>query len=172
MAPGIDQAKTASTATFVTALVFNAIVFAIEIILFTILRPHFKAIYEPRTYIPTQSKRSSPLGSGYFAWPIAVYKADYTKIINANGLDAYFFVRFLRFMAITFFPIWVISWAVLLPVTSVHSIVAPDHGLDLFVFGNVAPDKQTRYAAHIILVWVFTCACPPFSVLYNNVLRL
>lgn len=53
-APGIENAQSASTATFVTALVFNAIVFAAELVVFTILRPYFPAIYQPRTYIVPQ----------------------------------------------------------------------------------------------------------------------
>ncbi|KAG5350310.1 hypothetical protein C0989_011642 [Termitomyces sp. Mn162] len=51
----ISTATSASTATFVTALVFNAIVFGAELAAFTILRPWFKAIYEPRTYVPPPS---------------------------------------------------------------------------------------------------------------------
>jgi hypothetical protein len=51
----ISSAKSASTATFVTALVFNAAVFGIELVIFTLLRPYFKAIYEPLTYTPPPS---------------------------------------------------------------------------------------------------------------------
>ena len=71
-------------------------------------------------------------------------------------MDAYFFVRFLRMMVRMLLPIWLLSWVVLLPVTSVNTSVAGHMGLDMFIFGNVAPDKQDRYAAHIILVWLFT----------------
>lgn len=71
-------------------------------------------------------------------------------------MDAYFFVRFLRMMCIVFLPIWLLSWAVLLPVTSVNTSVPGNDGLDMFTFGNVAPDKQVRYSAHIILVYLFT----------------
>jgi hypothetical protein len=39
----------------VTALVFNSAAFAIQIVAFTFLRPHFRAIYEPRSYIPLES---------------------------------------------------------------------------------------------------------------------
>lgn len=91
-------------------------------------------------------------------WPLAVFRADYRAIIRVNGLDAYFFVRFLRVMAITFTPIWIISWIVLLPTTSVNTIVGVNAGLDKFTFGNIAPGKDARYAAHIILVYIFTCA--------------
>jgi calcium permeable stress-gated cation channel len=71
-------------------------------------------------------------------------------------MDAYFFLRFLRMAIRIFLPIWILSWAVLLPVTSVNTDVDHATGLNRFVFGNVAPDKQTRYAAHIILVYLFT----------------
>ncbi|KDR80141.1 hypothetical protein GALMADRAFT_153825 [Galerina marginata CBS 339.88] len=158
----IQNAKSASTSTFVTALVFNAAVFGIELAVFTVLRPYFKAIYEPRTYVPKPAKRAKPLSRNMFLWPFAVFRSDYRAIIAANGLDAYFFVRFLRLMAIILVPIWLVSWAVLLPLTSVNTSVAGLSGLDKFTFGNVAPNKQGRYAGHLLLVYFFT-----FWIFYN-----
>ncbi|KAH9478520.1 hypothetical protein JR316_0008975 [Psilocybe cubensis] len=155
------QAQSASTATFVTALVFNAAVFAAELGVFTLIRPYFKSIYEPRTYVPPSGKRIGPLSRNRFLWPLAVFRADYRAIISANGLDAYFFVRFLRVMAITFLPIWLLSWVVLLPLTSVNTSVPGFTGLNRFIYGNVAPDKSARYAGHLILAWIFT-----FWILY------
>ncbi|CAA7269965.1 unnamed protein product [Cyclocybe aegerita] len=152
----IENATAASTATFVTALVFNAAVFGVELAVFTIVRPYFKSIYEPRTFAPPLKKRVKPLSSNMFLWPVKVFNADFRNIITANGLDAYFFVRFLRVMAIALLPIWFLSWAVLLPVTSVNTSVEGLSGLDIFTFGNVAKDKQVRYAAHLILVYLFT----------------
>ncbi|KAG6918385.1 hypothetical protein DXG01_014786 [Tephrocybe rancida] len=152
----ISNATSASTATFVTALAFNAIVFGAELVAFTLLRPWFKAIYEPRTYVPPPSKRVEPLSESLLLWPIAVFKADYRDIIRTNGMDAYFFVRFLRMMTRVFLPIWFFSWAILMPVNSVHTRNGSADGLDQFTFGNVAKDKQNRYAAHIILVYFFT----------------
>ncbi|KDQ31952.1 hypothetical protein PLEOSDRAFT_1074367 [Pleurotus ostreatus PC15] len=161
-----EKANAASTSTFVTALVFNVAVFAIQIALFTLLRPYFKAIYEPRTYVPPPSKRVKPLvpdkGSktksalSSFTWPIALWRADYKDIVAANGLDAYFYVRFLRMMVKILLPIWLLSWAVLLPVTSVNTNVEGNEGLNKFIFGNVATNQQKRYAAHIIMVFLFT----------------
>ncbi|KAF8637889.1 hypothetical protein AX17_002512 [Amanita inopinata Kibby_2008] len=162
MTSDISNANTASTATFVTALVFNSIVFGAELGVFTLIRPYFKAIYEPRTYVPPLSKRIKPLSSNMFLWPWAVYKADHRAIIKANGMDAYFFVQFLRMMVRVFLPIWLISWAVLLPVNRVGTYVPDKDNLDKFSFGNVASDKQQRYAAHLILVWLSTV-----WILYN-----
>jgi len=55
----ISEAKSQSTTQFVTALVFNAAAFAIQVVAFTIVRPYFRAIYEPRSYIPTEPFVSS-----------------------------------------------------------------------------------------------------------------
>jgi hypothetical protein len=89
-------------------------------------------------------------------WLISVFNADYDKIKDINGLDCYFFVRFLRMMVRIMLPIWLISWAVLLPVTSVHTTVAGHTGLDMFIFGNVENTEQPRYASHVILAWIST----------------
>ncbi|KAG0704929.1 hypothetical protein DFH29DRAFT_988817 [Suillus ampliporus] len=155
---GVDQqtATSATTATFLTALVFNAAVFGIEIALFTVLRPHFKRIYEPRTQVPTEKDRVKPLEAGIFTWPIALFKTDYRDVQQVNGPDAYLFVRFLRMMIRVLLPIWFISWIVLMPVTSVNNSIPNKTGLDRFIFGNVSTDHQTRYAAHIILAYLFT----------------
>ena len=71
-------------------------------------------------------------------------------------MDAYFFVRFLRMIGRILLPIWVFSWLILLPITSVGTNTSNHTGLDKFIFGNVAPNKQGRYAAHLILAWLFT----------------
>lgn len=102
----------------------------------------------------TQAK---PLTDRIFAWPLAIIRSDYELIKDANGLDAYFFVRFLRMAARILLPIWPISWIILMPVDAVKTGVAGHTGLDKFVFGNIANTQQSRYAAHIILAWLFTC---------------
>jgi hypothetical protein len=102
------------------------------------------------------SKRQQPIEGHLLQWPWILFKADYTKVKRANGMDAYFFLRFLRMAIRIFLPIWLVSWAILLPVTSVGTQVGNDTGLDRLVFGNISPDKQSRYAAHIILIYFFT----------------
>jgi calcium permeable stress-gated cation channel len=52
---------------------------------------------------------------------MAVWKADHHDVLRQNGMDAYVFLRFLRMMIKIFLPIWLISWAVLLPTTSVNA---------------------------------------------------
>ncbi|KAL0959979.1 hypothetical protein HGRIS_011638 [Hohenbuehelia grisea] len=159
-----EKAASSSTETFLTALVANGAFFLISVGAFTILRPWFDAVYQPRTYAPPAARRILPLTmnpnpmQAMLQWPVSLYRVSYKDIIKANGLDAYFFVRFLFMMAKTFLPIWVISWGVLLPLTSVGTHVEPNKGLNRFTFGNVANTDQERYWAHIALIWLFTRA--------------
>jgi hypothetical protein len=146
----------------VTALVFNGLVFVVELVAFTILRPRFKAVYEPRTLTPIETKRVGEIGAGIFSWPLAVIKSDYNDIQKVNGMDSYFFVRFIRMMCKIFLPIWLLSWAVLMPVTSINTSVAGHSGLDIFIFGNIENTKTDRYAAQLIMAWLFT-----FWIWYN-----
>ncbi|KAI0250626.1 hypothetical protein BJV78DRAFT_1283057 [Lactifluus subvellereus] len=152
----LNGATTASTKTFLTALVLNGIIAVVEIAAFIIVRRYFRLIYEPRSLSVFEAKRQQPLSPHLFGWLISVFTVDYRRIKNINGLDCYFFVRFLRMMVRVMLPIWLTSWAVLLPLTSVNTGVAGHSGLDKFIFGNVAPTQQSRYAGHLLITWIFT----------------
>jgi hypothetical protein len=92
-----------------------------------------------------------------FLWPIALWRADFRVIRYTNGMDAYCFVRYLRMMVKVFFPIWVVSWIVLFPVTTVGMEQPNKDNLDKLTFGNIIRDQPGRYAAHLILAWFSTC---------------
>lgn len=102
-------------------------------------------------------KRAQSLTSKIYGWPWAIFKADHDGIRDANGLDAYLFVHFLRMVTRILLPIWLISWVILLPLTSADTSVENHTGLDRFIFGNVARNRQSRYWAHLILTYLFTC---------------
>ncbi|EKM58161.1 uncharacterized protein PHACADRAFT_26687 [Phanerochaete carnosa HHB-10118-sp] len=154
--PSISNAASASTSTFTTALVFNAAVFGAELAVFTLVRPYFPAIYQPRTSTDIVNRKRSPPLTQHLLWPLAVFRADYTRIKDVNGLDAYFFVRFLRMVCRILFPVWVVTWIILLPIDAIDTDVPGRHGLDKLSFGNVAPNRQDRYAAHLIVAYLVT----------------
>jgi hypothetical protein len=68
----------------------------------------------------------------------------YTKIKDINGLDCYLFVRFLQMMVRIMLPIWILSGAVLFPLTSIDLKVASHARLEKFIIGNVAPINVQR----------------------------
>ena len=57
-------------------------------------------------------------------------------------------------------PIWLVSWAVLLPLNSVEtSVPGFSEGLYRFTFGNIDAKQghnRYRYIALLVLTWIFT----------------
>jgi hypothetical protein len=66
-------------------------------------------------------------------------------------------------MCKAFVPIWLISWLILFPVTSV-GINNNKSGLDRYTYGNIDPTKQSRLWAHLILDYVFVCEFPGYAL--------
>jgi hypothetical protein len=58
-------------------------------------------------------------------------------------------------MVKAFVPIWLLSWLILFPVTSVG--LDNSDGLSRFTFGNISPRVQSRLWAHLILDFFFVC---------------
>jgi hypothetical protein len=113
-------------------------------------------------------KRQQPLSPSLLGWLYSVFDADFDKIKDINGLDCYFYLRFLRMMVRIMLPIWLLSWAVLLPLTSIDTKVSGHSGLDILIFGDIAPNKQGRYAGHLMLTWIFTSKIPCWSPSDNS----
>jgi hypothetical protein len=89
-------------------------------------------------------------------WLPSVFNSDPEKIKDINGLDCYFFVRLLRMVARVMLPIWLLSWAVFIPLVTTQTPVPGHSGLDLLIIGNIANNEQARYAGPLLLTWVTT----------------
>lgn len=95
-------------------------------------------------------------------------------IINNCGIDAYFFLRYLRAQLYIFLPICAIVLPILIPLNYINgdgrSILSDESntspklrlrnaGLNTLAWGNIRPDNTKRYTAHLILailsiIWV------------------
>ena len=72
-------------------------------------------------------------------------------VLQHNGLDAYFLLRFLKISIIICFVGCLITWPVLFPINATGG--AGNKQLDILNFSNVA-DKN-RYYAHALVAWIF-----------------
>jgi hypothetical protein len=87
------------------------------------------------------------------------------EIIKKCGLDAYFFLRYLQTLLIIFIPIALVVIPILVPLNFIGGLgrevvnstdstgrdTSVPTGLDTLAWGNVAPNKQHRRWAHLIL---------------------
>ncbi len=103
-----------------------------------------------------------------------VFRTSNSDFIEKCGLDAYFFLRYLRTLLKIFIPVALIILPILLPINALggkgpNFAVGPfNHGrtfqnvtgLDRLAWGNVRPTETNRYWAHLVLavvVIIYTC---------------
>ncbi|KAH2121159.1 hypothetical protein KXW75_002615 [Aspergillus fumigatus] len=159
--------------TFLASLATAVIVFAVEFLLFLLLKGKLTRIYQPRTYLVPDRERTKPSPPGLFSWVGPVFRTSSSEFIQKCGLDAYFFLRYLRMLLKIFVPLGCIVLPVLLPLNKVDgkdrnfkSATGTGDtwnvtGLDQLAWGNVAPEHVQRYWAHLIMaiiVIVYVCA--------------
>ncbi|KAI5463403.1 hypothetical protein BGZ63DRAFT_402716 [Mariannaea sp. PMI_226] len=161
---------------FLTALAVALVVFAVQILLFLLLRNKLARIFKPKTYLVPERERTEPPPRGVMGMLKTLWSFSDREIINKCGLDAYFFLRYLRTLLVIFLPICTIIMPILLPLNYVGGIghqvdVKEDDtarnsttipaGLDTLAWGNVSPKNTSRYDAHLlmailVIIWVCT----------------
>jgi calcium permeable stress-gated cation channel len=87
---------------------------------------------------------------GLFGWIPSMIKTSNSEFINKCGLDAYFFLRYLRMLLKIFLPIAILLIPILLPVNRV-GIQNPDTGgLDLYSISNINAAHTNRLGVHLV----------------------
>ncbi|KAL2872564.1 putative DUF221 domain protein [Aspergillus lucknowensis] len=162
-----------SIKTFLASLATAIIIFAVEFLLFMLLKGKLTRIYQPRTYLVPDRERTKPSPPGLFRWISPIFRTSSSEFIQKCGLDAYFFLRYLRMLLKIFIPLGCIILPTLLPLNKVggkdrahkNGTHTGDRwnvtGLDQLAWGNVAPENTHRYWGHLILaviVIIYVCA--------------
>lgn len=132
-------------------------------------------ISRPRTYLVPERERTKSPPSGLWQWIVPVFRTSNSDFIQKCGLDAYFFLRYLRTLLKIFVPLAFVILPILLPVNLVRgrganfaldiygsndTLYTNVTGLDQLAWGNVHPRKNNRYWAHLILAVLvvgYTC---------------
>ncbi|KAF3767660.1 hypothetical protein M406DRAFT_90197 [Cryphonectria parasitica EP155] len=155
---------------FLASLAVSVAVAGVQLGLFILLRNKLARIYKPKTFLVPERERTDPPPSSPWALITGLMKVPDREIIKKCGLDAYFFLRYLKTLLVIFVPLTCIILPILLPVnfvdgrgsnlwtnttTSDDSVV----GLSVLAWGNVKTENYERYWAHLILalaviIWV------------------
>ena len=86
--PALAQAAStanSSTSTVVSALILNGVIFAVSIIGFLTLRPRFKKVYSPKTFLGPEDERVPPQEPSMFGWIAPFLRINKMDILS--GLD-------------------------------------------------------------------------------------
>ena len=150
-------------ASFVTAIVL----FSVQVLIFLLIKDRFARIYQPRTYLVPERERTKATPPGWFKWIKPVLNTSNSDFVQKCGLDAYFFLRYLRTLLKIFVPAALVILPILIPMNAVngrggrwaqgaHLHDTNVSGLDQLAWGNVAPNKTHRYWAHWLLATALT----------------
>ncbi|OTB08130.1 hypothetical protein M426DRAFT_201462 [Hypoxylon sp. CI-4A] len=107
---------------FLTALSTSLVVFGVQTGFFLILRNKLSRIFKPKTYlVPERERTESPPSSPWGLFYTLLRLKD-REIIKKCGMDAYFFLRYLRTLLVIFVPLAFVIIPVLVPVNYVGGI--------------------------------------------------
>ncbi|RGP60570.1 hypothetical protein FSPOR_10537 [Fusarium sporotrichioides] len=169
-----DKDKGIGIVSFLTAVGVAVAIFAVQILLFLILRNKLARIFKPKTYLVPERERTESPPSKPLAMLKTLWHYGDREVIEKCGLDAYFFLRYLKTLLIIFLPIGAVVMPILIPLNYVGGLgqkidVTDDDeqsnetptGLDTLSWGNVAPKNSSRYGAHLLMailvvIWVCT----------------
>jgi calcium permeable stress-gated cation channel len=155
------QSASQFAASFITAIA----IFAVQVIIFLLIKDRFARIYQPRTYLVPEKERTKASPAGWWKWIKPVISTSNSDFVQKCGLDAYFFLRYLRTLLKIFVPAALVILPILIPINLVdgrgaqfahgkNENASNVTGLDQLAWGNVAPDHTHRYWAHWILAFV------------------
>ncbi|SPJ82067.1 related to PHM7 - similarity to A.thaliana hyp1 protein [Fusarium torulosum] len=169
-----DKDKGIGIVSFLTAVAVAMAIFAVQILLFLVLRNKLARIFKPKTYLVPERERTESPPSKPLAMLKTLWHYGDREVIEKCGLDAYFFLRYLKTLLIIFIPIGAIVMPILIPMNYVGGLgqkvdvkdnddekdAGTPTGLDTLSWGNVSPKNSSRYGAHLlmaILVVIWVC---------------
>ncbi|KAJ4294882.1 phosphate metabolism protein 7 [Collariella sp. IMI 366227] len=133
-----------------------AVVSAIYLAIFLVLRRSQRRYYAPRTYLGNlrDAERSPPLPSGLFNWVGSFWKIPDIYALQHQSLDAYLYLRYLRMALVMCFVGCCITWPILFPVNATGG--GGQTQLDILSYANIDQKNQNgRYYAHAFVCWVY-----------------
>ena len=146
---GLDEASS----TVVTTIIVNALVGSLLILLFE-LNKGKKEIYAPRLRMQ-KNRCPPPPPTGFLAWVSFIQNINDEETLEYIGLDAFMFLRFIRFCFRLSCIAAVVGLLVLWPVYSTASVHQDGvAGVNLYTMANVSKNGDRLYAS-AICCWLF-----------------
>ncbi|KAK5633154.1 hypothetical protein RRF57_008868 [Xylaria bambusicola] len=89
---------------------------AVTAIIFSFVRPYNTVIYAPKLKHADEKHAPPPLGKGFFAWVMPLWRTTEKDLVSHAGMDAAVFLRVMQMCRNIFLVLSVLGTAVLLPI--------------------------------------------------------
>jgi hypothetical protein len=120
---------------------------------FACLRPYFKNVYFPKTYMVEDEKKAPAIKPGLLGWVSNVFNFQDEELLRVGGLDNYMFLRFLRNFFYLFLGFTIVTMIVLVPINVTGG--GGSDGLNLLSSSNISEANRDRFWAHLIFTFFF-----------------
>ncbi|KAK3712581.1 hypothetical protein LTR37_009024 [Vermiconidia calcicola] len=150
---GHRTSSSTSGAAILAAFIPTFVIAVIYLAIFAAIRNSYRKIYAPRTFfgsVPEKDRTPQSTAEGK-SWFHDFRTLSDHFVLQHNSLDAYLYLRFLRFVVFVCFVGCCITWPILLPVNATGGGNASQ--LDKISFSNIA--KNDHLWAHTAVAWVF-----------------
>ncbi|GAA5905515.1 hypothetical protein JCM6882_004773 [Rhodosporidiobolus microsporus] len=124
---------------------------------FSALRTRNSLIYQPKVKYAADEKRPPAVGKGMFDWVVPVLKTDEAEVMNASGLDAVAYLRFLKMCRNMFITIAALTCAVLLPINLVYNLRKVESAKRNYLLALTMNNVDGNWLwAHVVGTYVIT----------------
>jgi hypothetical protein len=149
---GHRTSKSTSFAAILGVFIPTFTIACFYILAFIAVRNAFRKVYAPRTFLGTipEKDRTPSAQSEGASWIRDFRSLTDRFVLQHNSLDAYLYLRFLKFI------IWIcvagacLTWPILFPINATGGGNASQ--LDRISFSNIA--KNSHIWAHVVVAWV------------------
>ncbi|KAI5208824.1 hypothetical protein AUEXF2481DRAFT_6520 [Aureobasidium subglaciale EXF-2481] len=136
--------------TVLSSIVVALVSLGAQLLGFVLLRLRLSRIYRPRSYLVAERERVPAPPKGVWQWTVPLFTTPNQTFIEKCGLDAYFFLRFLRMLLKIFIPLSAVILPILLPINKL-SCTGCTVGPDQLGWRNVPAVHSQRTWAHLVL---------------------
>ncbi|CAD0082176.1 unnamed protein product [Aureobasidium vineae] len=121
-----------------------------QLLAFVLFRFRLSRIYRPKSYLVAERERVPAPPKGVWQWIVPLFRTPNQTFIEKCGLDAYFFLRFLRMLLKIFIPLSLVILPILLPINKL-SCSDCTVGPDQLGWRNIPSEHSQRTWAHLVL---------------------
>lgn len=144
--------------TLLAAIYTSAASAGVQVLIFVLLRMRLSRIYRPKSYLVAERERIAMPPNGLWQWVKPLFTTSDASVIQKCGLDAYFFLRYLRMLLKIFVPLACLIIPILLPINEMSGN-GTVKGVSVLGWQNVSAAHVHRLWAHLVLaivaiVWV------------------
>ncbi|KAJ7244147.1 hypothetical protein B0H12DRAFT_1236191 [Mycena haematopus] len=168
-ADAFNAGRTLAPAAVGTQAVLMSAISLATLVLFNLLRPRNKIIYEPKVKYHVGDKSPPRIGDSFCGWLPPLLHAKEPELLEKIGLDAVAFLRFLRLMRQMFAGIAILTCCILIPVNFLYNRAHVDpKKRDALSMLTIRDVKGNSIYLHVAVSYLITILVVGFIFLHGR----